>query len=312
MKFELNEYHRNVSNEELLNDVKRVINIYQKDSLTQKEYLKYGKYGKNTFRRRFKSWNMVLELCGLHANVYQIAAAKGSHNYAKVTTEQLIHDLQRVSTILDMSTISSKIYQQYGKYSCATYFKRFGTWNNALEKAGLKSFEKVPGKKIDDEKLLMEIERLWVKLGRQPTTTDIKNNISKYSLNTFSRRFGSWRKTLEYFVTYVNSEGTLELNDLEYENQEIHKYKEKEYPNSFEEDISLKHKTSRDINLRLRFKVMRRDNFKCCLCGASPAKDPSVELHIDHIKPWSKGGETVMENLQTLCSKCNLGKSDLE
>ncbi|MBR0162008.1 MAG: HNH endonuclease [Oscillospiraceae bacterium] len=47
-------------------------------------------------------------------------------------------------------------------------------------------------------------------------------------------------------------------------------------------------------------------------CGASPAKDSSVELHIDHIKPWSKGGETVMENLETLCSIWNLGKSDLE
>lgn len=70
-------------------------------------------------------------------------------------------------------------------------------------------------------------------------------------------------------------------------------------------------KTVRDIDLRLRFKVMHRDNFKCCKCGASPAKDPSVELHVDHIIPWSKGGETVIENLQTLCSKCNLGKSDL-
>ncbi|WP_343324290.1 HNH endonuclease signature motif containing protein [Streptococcus sp. Marseille-P8640] len=37
----------------------------------------------------------------------------------------------------------------------------------------------------------------------------------------------------------------------------------------------------------------------------------NVVLHVDHIIPWSKGGETVLGNLQTLCSKCNLGKSDL-
>ncbi len=36
------------------------------------------------------------------------------------------------------------------------------------------------------------------------------------------------------------------------------------------------HKTKRDINLRLRFKVMQRDYFKCRMCGASPATDPSV------------------------------------
>ena len=73
-----------------------------------------------------------------------------------------------------------------------------------------------------------------------------------------------------------------------------------------------KHKTTRDISLRLRFKVLMRDNFKCCICGASPATDFSVQLHVDHIKPWSKGGETTIDNLQTLCSKCNLGKSDLD
>ncbi|MBO5870140.1 MAG: HNH endonuclease [Clostridia bacterium] len=69
---------------------------------------------------------------------------------------------------------------------------------------------------------------------------------------------------------------------------------------------------SRRISNKLRYQVLKRDNFKCCACGASPAKDPTVELHIDHIIPWSKGGETTLENLQTLCSRCNIGKSDFE
>ncbi|MDR2876514.1 MAG: HNH endonuclease [Chromatiales bacterium] len=29
------------------------------------------------------------------------------------------------------------------------------------------------------------------------------------------------------------------------------------------------------------------------------------------MKPWSKGGETVIENLRTLCSLCNIGKSNV-
>ena len=74
--------------------------------------------------------------------------------------------------------------------------------------------------------------------------------------------------------------------------------------------ISVKvQKKSRSISDKLRYAVLKRDNFKCCACGASPAKDPVVELHIDHILPWSKGGETKLENLQTLCSRCNIGKS---
>ena len=68
----------------------------------------------------------------------------------------------------------------------------------------------------------------------------------------------------------------------------------------------------RDPSIRLRYEVLARDHFTCRYCGASPKKDPEVTLHIDHIIPWSKGGKTVLDNLQTLCSKCNLGKSDLD
>lgn len=312
MKFELNDYHRNVSDEDLLNDVKRVAQIYQKYTLTKNEYLKYGKYGTNTIIRHFKSWQTVLELCGLHANEHQVAGAKGAHNYSKVTTQQLINDLQRVASMLELETISSGMYQLYGEHNRGTYYKRFGTWNHALQEAGLKPFETIPGKKIEDQNLLIEIERIWIKLGRQPTSTDIKNGISKYSLNTYSRRYGSWRKALEFFVAYINSAEPQEFNNLEQENFVVYKPNATPYPIPPDKKNHYKHKTSRDINLRLRFKVFQRDKFKCCLCGASPAKDSSVELHIDHIIPWSKGGETVIENLQTLCNKCNLGKSDLE
>ena len=34
-------------------------------------------------------------------------------------------------------------------------------------------------------------------------------------------------------------------------------------------------------------------------------------LEVDHIVPWDKGGETVMENLQTLVKQINIGKSNL-
>ncbi|MCI5815572.1 HNH endonuclease [Ruminococcus sp.] len=47
------------------------------------------------------------------------------------------------------------------------------------------------------------------------------------------------------------------------------------------------------------------------MCGRSPSTTIGLELHIDHIIPWSMGGETVIDNLQTLCSDCNLGKSNL-
>ena len=58
----------------------------------------------------------------------------------------------------------------------------------------------------------------------------------------------------------------------------------------------------------LRYDVLKRDGFRCVICGRT-AED-GVKLHVDHIKPVSKGGKTEYENLRTLCDQCNFGKSN--
>lgn len=115
---------------------------------------------------------------------------------------------------------------------------------------------------------------------------------SSYDGSTYERRFGTWRKALEEFVKWVN-QGT-----------------DERLP-SATVSTNVTKQTGRQPNLRLRFKVMRRDNFKCQYCGKSPATQPGIALNVDHVIPWSEGGETTMENLQTLCAECNLGKSNL-
>lgn len=63
------------------------------------------------------------------------------------------------------------------------------------------------------------------------------------------------------------------------------------------------------MNADMRYRVLKRDNSRCQRCGATALTD-GVSLHVDHIVPVSKGGKTVLENLQTLCEACNLGKSN--
>lgn len=70
----------------------------------------------------------------------------------------------------------------------------------------------------------------------------------------------------------------------------------------------VKQNGNRNIPLGIRFKVLERDKGKCKLCGRTP--EYGVKLHVDHITPFSLGGLTVIENLQTLCSECNIGKSN--
>ena len=56
----------------------------------------------------------------------------------------------------------------------------------------------------------------------------------------------------------------------------------------------------------LRFKILRRDSYRCQICGATQAD--GAKLHVDHKVPIAKGGKTQESNLWTLCSDCNLGK----
>lgn len=58
----------------------------------------------------------------------------------------------------------------------------------------------------------------------------------------------------------------------------------------------------------IRYKVLKRDDGKCQLCGRS--RRDGVIMNVDHIKPRLKYPNLAMNinNLQTLCSSCNWGK----
>jgi hypothetical protein len=58
----------------------------------------------------------------------------------------------------------------------------------------------------------------------------------------------------------------------------------------------------------LRFLIMKRDNFRCRLCGRSASDDPDVRLEVDHIHPVAAWGQTIESNLWTICTRCNRGK----
>ncbi|MCK4447000.1 MAG: HNH endonuclease [Candidatus Marinimicrobia bacterium] len=58
----------------------------------------------------------------------------------------------------------------------------------------------------------------------------------------------------------------------------------------------------KSISEELRNEIFKRDGYKCKKCGNKK------DLTIDHVIPFSKGGTTERDNLQTLCQKCNRGK----
>ena len=48
---------------------------------------------------------------------------------------------------------------------------------------------------------------------------------------------------------------------------------------------------------KVRMNVLKRDNFRCRICGRSPDNYVDIELHVHHILPWGQGGITEEDNL---------------
>ena len=270
------------------------------------EYQKNGKYHTSTITRRFDGWRNSLKKAGL-----SLTKTWAKHEYCE-DEALFFEDMRLVANKLNKEYITARDYRQLGKFDLSATFRKYGSWNIMLQKAGLKPtpYRLGKGKEISDEELFQDIERVWVKLGRQPTINDVKNGEFNFAQNTFTRRFGGWRGALEAFVKYINSEDATDITS-DYEVSDTAEKDSIDLSKNNKPSNPITHKTRRDINLRLRFKVMARDNFKCCKCGRSPATDPTVVLHVDHKYPWVKGGETTMENLETTCMECNLGKGDL-
>lgn len=68
--------------------------------------------------------------------------------------------------------------------------------------------------------------------------------------------------------------------------------------------VPIKKRVRRKLPTAIQVAVWERDAGKCVQCGSTE------ELEFDHIIPLSKGGANTISNIQILCSKCNLRKSN--
>ena len=126
---------------------------------------------------------------------------------------------------------------------------------------------------------------------RQPKYADLTKEHSRFSSGTYENRFGSWRAALESFVQWANDGLSVETSAAVV------------IPTA-------KRRGPRNVNWRLRALVLMRDGARCQLCEVEARH--GARLHVDHIVPWSKGGETTLGNLRVLCLICNIGKGDCE
>ena len=66
------------------------------------------------------------------------------------------------------------------------------------------------------------------------------------------------------------------------------------------------HNVLAPFSLEVKEAIFKRDNYRCVVCGNGLHN--GYEICADHIKPQAKGGQSTLENGQTLCSEHNLMK----
>ena len=201
-------------------------------------------------------------------------------------SNELLADLRSVAAKVGRDHVAQNEYRQFGQYSSTVMKKRFGSWNKALEAAGLATVSRETTSKAALTENLLGV---WTSLGRQPRKGEMRAPISRFTHHPYIRTYGSWLSAMRQFTESANNEA-LQL--------------------AAEEPAPMDTRGPRIPSLRLRFRVLARDGFRCRVCGRSPAVEAGVVLHVDHIIAWSAGGSSTSENLQTLCDRCNLGKSD--
>ena len=305
----------------LLAEIKRVVDTHLSGHCpTHKEFNKFSRVHSTTVTKEFGSWAEAIRAAGFNYSPHRVQVAEIEVDSRKITPDLLLRELKSIAQKHNGAVFQHVDYKRLGgKRSITTFCKYLGGWTKAVASIGLKDGHSRPRPDLRtylDEDYFAEMQRLWEMFGRQPMCREMTKygNISPQS---FQQRFGSWMRAVHSFCQdRIGPDGGDPIND-------VHQYEPVEqavdnaqtmsdasvaYPQSI--IVRPKKRTPRNPSIRLRFRVLQRDNFTCRACVRSPASEVGVRLEVDHILAWSRDGETTFDNLQTLCERCNSGKSN--
>ena len=109
---------RNLSDEELISDIKRVAKEIAPLKLTQKKYKEKGKYTSQTITKRL-GWNKILEKLNLETHCLDI------------TAKELFENLETVWIALGRAPGRRDMIKPLSRYSETPYINRYKTWRKS-------------------------------------------------------------------------------------------------------------------------------------------------------------------------------------
>lgn len=288
---------RELSNDDLVSELQSVANRLGKSSLSKEDFDRNRERGSSSsVVKRFGGWREGLEAAGLDYEGPHVTPRMREQPGHGATREEIVAELQRVAKVTGKYP-SQTDFESYAAFSTAVVRSEFGSWQKAAAAAGFAMPREAA--RFSDEDCFENLLQVWSRLGAQPRCSDMRSQTSTIGPKAYLGRFGTWNGALLAFKKFVAREQPTPVT----ENVPITKRKPR---------VARSSEASSSIPLRVRYRVLVRDRFRCVLCGANPSTVATCLLHVDHIVPVSRGGLTVVENLRCLCSVCNLGKSNLQ
>ena len=190
---------KRITDEELLNELKRIFNVC--GFISKENINKYGKYKDFNYYRRFGSTNNAVILAGIDINKNKINKHNNTKNKfnKKYTREQLIYFMEDYINKYGIPT-TREFDKKEGYPNSYSYRKEFGSFQKALDECGVVLDEhkkKLLNRKKYSEKELLKIfkekhEEYFNKTGRL-LTDEVIDELDMPSASCYYKKF----KTLD-------------------------------------------------------------------------------------------------------------------
>lgn len=165
--------------QELLADVERVAEkLGRVPNSTDMD--EHGAYSGSSYSSFFGSWNTALQRADINDS----------------REEELIETLQSLNSRLERIPYATDLHDTPG-ISQHDYIRCFGSWDEALEAAGINK----------EEHLIEDLKQVATEVGGEPGTPDV-DRLGKHSATMHQKYFGSWDAALEAAnLSQENSKG---------------------------------------------------------------------------------------------------------
>jgi hypothetical protein len=164
------------------------------DRLPQEVFLKHSGLSRFAVDKHFDRWSDACRAAG----IAQGRALAEQPKKPSPTDEECIAELKRVAQLRGVTTLTSKQYNEYARIGVKTFFRRFGSWPNALAVAGLPPTDAAQRqKKLTRDDCVQEMQRVAQSLGRSYLTSKEFDAQAKVSAYRIVRVFETWAAALQ-------------------------------------------------------------------------------------------------------------------